>query len=157
MNLRETIEKRRMVRSFSSEPLDPKQLENLLRTSLRAPSAGNTRGVAWLTLLGAQTAMYWEHATTKDWRSNATRFPGLARAPVIALCLCSPKLYLRRYGEPDKLRSGLGTGEEAWPVPYWFGDAAFVTMQLLLGVAEAGLGASFLGNFRNEARLLRSL
>ena len=42
-------------------------------------------------------------------------------------------------------------------VPYWFGDAAFSTMTLLLGATDAGLGRCFLGNFRGEVALLGAL
>ena len=42
--------------------------------------------------------------------------------------------------------------EVEWVVPYWYVDAAFATMTLLLGATEAGIGAAFLGNFRGEDR-----
>jgi nitroreductase len=42
-------------------------------------------------------------------------------------------------------------------VPYWLVDTAFATMLMLLGAADAGLGAAFVGIFRGEAELLASL
>jgi nitroreductase len=159
----EAIRRRRMVRSFAADPIDTAVLDRLLEDSLGGPSAGNTRGVAWVVLSGEETATYWDHATTANWRSGATRYPGLSRAPVIALSVCSPAAYVERYSEADKSGSGLGSldsdggGEEAWPVPYWFGDAAFSTMLLLVGATAAGLGAAFLGNFRGEEPLLGAL
>src|SRR5579875_2935529 len=143
VELSQAIRSRRMVRSFAAEPLEPGLVERLIADALRAPSAGNTRGVAWLVLQGDQTTLYWEHATSPDWRRRSPRFPGLSRAPVVALAL----------GPPD-LGEG---GEAAWPVPYWFGDAAFSTMLLLLGAQDAGLGAAFLGNFRQETEVLSVL
>jgi len=104
-----------------------------------------------------RTATYWEHTTTDDWRARSTRWPGLSRAPVVILSLASPSAYLARYAEADKAGSGLDDAEAAWPVPYWFGDAAFATMTLLLGAADARLGACFLGNFRGEVPLLDAL
>ena len=74
----------------------------------------------------------------------------MRRAPVVLLAYASPDAYVARYAEPDKTGSGLGDGTEDWPVPYWFGDAAFGVMAVLLGAVDAGLGASFLGNFRGE-------
>jgi nitroreductase len=73
--------------------------------------------------------------------------------------LCSPDAYVERYGEEDKRSSGLGPdgGAGAWPVPYWFGDAAFATMLLLLAVTDSGLAGAFLGAFRGEAELLADL
>jgi nitroreductase len=159
----EAIRRRRMVRSFAATPIDPERVDRLLADALRGPSAGNTRGVAWVVLQGDETATYWRHATTVNWRTRAQRYPGLSRAPVVALSVCSPGAYLERYSAADKRESGLGSptkaggGEEAWPIPYWFGDAAFSTMLLLLGATADGLGAAFLGNFRGERSLLGAL
>ncbi|HMD45606.1 MAG TPA: nitroreductase family protein [Acidimicrobiales bacterium] len=166
MELRDAVRRRRMVRSFSPEPVDDELLGRLLDDAGRAPSAGNTGGTAWLVLRGpGETAQYWAHTTTAPWRERSTRWPGLSRAPVVALSLTSPEAYVERYGEPDKAGSGLGPvgsgpgegGEAGWPVPYWFGDSAFATMLLLLGATDAGLGAAFLGNFRGEPELLGAL
>lgn len=163
MELEEAVRRRRMVRSFAPEPLEPGLVDGLLDASLRAPTAGNTRGVSWLVLEGAQTARYWDHATTAAWRAASERFAGLSRAPVVALSVCSPAAYVARYGEADKVASGLGPvegdggGAAAWTVPYWFGDAAFSVMALLLGATAAGIGAAFLGNFRGEEELLAAL
>ena len=73
---------------------------------------------------------------------------------MVLLALTSPDAYVARYAEADKASSGLGEGPEAWPVPYWFGDAAFAVMTVLLGAVDEGIGACFLGNFRNEASVL---
>jgi nitroreductase len=159
-----------MVRSFSDRPLDAGLVDAMLEDALRSPSAGNARGTAWLVLQGPeQTATYWSHTTTEEWRRRSRRWPGLSNAPVVALSLASPATYVLRYGETDKASSGLGPapdgsavggepggpgGESAWPVPYWFGDAAFATMALLLRATAETLGACFLGNFRGEDRLL---
>jgi nitroreductase len=144
-----------MVRSFSGEPIDPGDVGRLLEDSLRAPTAGNSGGVSWLALEGERTATYWEHTTTADWRAESPRWPGLSRAPVVALALFSSDTYAARYDEPDKQAWGGGTGE--WPVPYWVGDAAFAVMSLLLLAEDAGLAAAFLGNFRGERPLLTAL
>jgi nitroreductase len=162
MELGEAIRQRRMVRSFLPDPLEHPLVDRLLEDSLRAPSAGNTRGVAWIVLEGPETARYWDLATDAEWRASSARYPNLSRAPVVALSLCSPTEYVERYDEPDKAGSGLGVGESddpeaAWPVPYWWGDAAMSTMLLLLGATAEGLGAAFLGTFRGEAELLAAL
>ncbi len=162
MELAEAIRRRRMVRSFADERIGREVVDRLVEAALRAPSAGNTRGVAWLVLEGEETATYWELATDDAWRSAYPRYPNLSRAPVVALSLCSPSEYVERYGEPDKVGSGLGSGESddpeaAWGVPYWWGDAAMSTMLLLLGATAEGLGAAFLGTFRGESELLAAL
>lgn len=147
-----------MTRSFSSAPVDRAAVDQLLADAARAPSAGNTQGTAWVVLEGpAQAAPYWAHATTQEWRQRSPRFPGMARAPVVLLSLASPEAYLRRYREPDKAASDLGRSEDGWPVPYWYGDAAFEVMTVLLGATAMGLGACFLGGFRGGPALLREL
>jgi len=157
------LERRHMTRSFSERPIDQGVRDRVLRASLRAPTAGNTRGVAWVVLEGpVETSAYWTETTTDTWRRTSRRYEGLTRAPIVALSLANPEAYVERYGETDKAASGLGPpplggGAPAWPVPYWFGDAAFATLALLLGATEAGLGSCFLGNFRGERDLLASL
>ena len=77
---------------------------------------------------------------------------------VVAL-FADPDAYVDRYAEPDKadVAPGLGGAAGAWPVPYWFVDAGFGALTLLLGAVDAGLGACFLGNFRGEAELAEAL
>lgn len=157
MEFTEVVRRRRMVRSFDGRAVDPALLQRLLEDSLRAPSAGNTSSCRWLVLEGPDTATYWDHATTGAWRARSARWPGLSRAPVAALSLVSAATYVDRYAEDDKAASGLGSQEASWPVPYWIGDGAFAVMTLLLGAADAGLGACFLGTFRGEAALLAAL
>jgi len=138
-----------MTRSFADRPIDDALLTELCDDALRAPTAGNTRGTALVVLTNApDRAAYWEASTDAAWRARSARFPGLHRAPVVVLVLCEPAAYVERYAASDKANSGLGDGVEAWPVPYWFGDAAFVAMGLLLGAAAHDLGAAFLGAFR---------
>ena len=105
-----------------------------------------------------ETGAYWSATTDDAWRDrNIERFEGLRRAPVVLLAYSSPDAYVARYAEPDKASSGLGSTPEAWPVPYWHGDAAFGVMAVLLGAVDAGLGACILGAFRGTTRLARDL
>jgi nitroreductase len=159
VDLHETIRRRAMVRSFSAEPVDPTVVDQILLAALRSPTAGNTGGTAWVVLEGReQTAGYFDATTDEEWRArNRDRVDGLARAPVLLLAYTSPDTYVARYAEPDKSASGLGAGAEQWPVPYWYGDAAFGVMAVLLGAVDAGLGACILGTFRGEAELAARL
>jgi nitroreductase len=159
MELQRAMEARRMVRSFSGDPVRREVLEELLSLAIRAPSAGNTAGREFIVLEGSETKRYWDATTTPTWRETSRRWPGLSKAPVAVVVLVSPDSYLQRYGEPDKAHSGLGpeSGEVAWPVPYWYFDAGASVMALLLGATDAGLGACFLGNFRGETELLHAL
>lgn len=162
MEVSDAARRRRMVRSFSERPVPAEVLDRLFRDALRAPTAGNSRGTAWVVLEGPeQTRRYWESATTDAWRARSRRWPGLSRAPVVAVAVALPDAYVARYGEPDKAHAasdvGLGRSAGSWPVPYWFGDAAFGVMTLLLAATSEGLGSCFLGNFRSEEAVLASL
>jgi nitroreductase len=159
MELHEAIARRAMVRSFSSDPLDPALVDRLLDAALRSPTAGNASGTAWVVLEGAaHTTVYFDTTTDNAWRAAHPEWSaGLRRAPVVLLAYASPEAYVARYAEEDKARSGLGAGPEAWAVPYWYGDAAMGVMTVLLAAVDAGLGACFLGAFRGSATLSERL
>jgi nitroreductase len=186
MELHEAITQRSMVRSFAADPVDPAVIDAIVRSALRAPSAGNTGGTAWLVLdTPRQTAAYWDATTDDEWRARSRRSEGLRRAPVVLLAYASAQAYVDRYGEPDKAPdkapvkepdkepdrepdkapdterdkedARLGATAAAWPVPYWIGDAAFGVMTVLLAAVDAGLGACIVGNFRGEDALARAL
>jgi nitroreductase len=151
----DAVRQRAMVRSFAPDPVDLDVVERLLRAALRAPTAGNTGGTAWVALSGAETAAYWDATTDEAWRAGSPRWEGMRRAPVVLLAYASAAAYVARYGEADKAGSspGLSADETNWTVPYWTGDAAFGVMTVLLGAVAEGLGACILGNFRGEERL----
>ena len=102
----------------------------------------------------AETGVYFDATTDERWRADHPDWnEGLRRASVVLLAYTSPGAYIARYGEADKASSGLGSGEDAWPVPYWYGDAAFGVMTVLLAAVDAGLGSCVLGTFRGEGEL----
>ncbi|MGO8870133.1 MAG: nitroreductase family protein [Acidimicrobiales bacterium] len=156
MELSEAVRRRHMTRNFSGTPPGPGVLDRLLEGALRAPSAGNAQGREFVVLKGTgQTELYWRTTTDVAWRGRSQRYEGLSRAPVIILPFADPVAYEDRYHEPDKVRRG---GEPVeWLVPFWFVDAAFATMTLLLGAADEEVGAAFLGNFRGEEALRSAL
>jgi nitroreductase len=157
MEFRDAVRRRRMVRSFTAEPVDPDLVDRLLADALRSPSAGNSQGRELLVLEGpTQTSRFWD-VTLPPERRPTFAWPGLLEAPVLVIPLADPTRYVERYAEPDKASTGLGAGEAAWPVPYWTVDTAFATMTLLHAVVDAGLGALFFGIFRNERELMASL
>ncbi|CAB4891265.1 unannotated protein [freshwater metagenome] len=145
-----------MTRSFDGRPVPTEVLHALVDLASRAPSAGKTQGWHLVVLQGADTARFWD-VTLPDERRSTFRWPGLLRAPVIALPLADPEAYVQRYAEPDKVRTGLGDGVHAWPTPYWTIDAAMAVDTLLLAAHDAGLGALLFGVFHGEAQLRASL
>jgi nitroreductase len=156
VELTDAVARRHMTRNFSATPLGPGVVDGLLATALRAPSAGHTQGREFVVLEGpAETSAYWQATTDQTWRDGSRRFAGLSRAPVVILVFADPEAYVARYREPDKARTD-GV-EVEWVVPFWFVDAAFATMNLLLAATDGGIGAAFLGNFRGEDRLRSAL
>jgi nitroreductase len=143
-----------MVRAFDGSDVDGDVLAALCDDALRAPTAGNARGVEAVVLQGSRgVGRYLAAATDATWRATSRRADGFARAGGAVVVLCNPAAYGARYEEPDKAASGLGD-PGAWPVPYWHGDAGAFTMALLLLAEEQGLAACFLGAFRNASDVL---
>jgi nitroreductase len=157
LDLGDAIRHRRMVRAFTDDPVDPCLVDHLVDLARRAPSAGHSQGWSFVVLEGAeQTARYWDVALPEA-RRSAFRWPGLVAAPVLVVALVEPIAWVQRYAEPDKASTGLGEGEGAWPIPYWWVDGGMAVEHLLLGAVEAGLGACFFGLFDHEADVLAAL
>ena len=141
-----------MVRAFTSEPVDTATVDRILDLARKAPSAGNTSGLEFLVLEGADTAAYWD-VTLPEPRRSGFAWPALPAAPVLVMVWVDPWAYAARYCEPDKAHTGLGTGPDAWPVPYWFVDGGAAVMTILHACVDRGLGALFFGPFDHEAAL----
>ncbi len=156
MEWSDVVRKRRMVRDFTDEPVDPLLLDRLLDDARRVPTAGFSQGIDFVVLEGEQTEILWKHTMESSLRATF-QWPGLLRAPIIVLPIADASAYLDRYSQPDKTHAGLGASEDAWPVPYWYIDTGMAGMALLYGVVNAGLGALFFGIFRNEDALLAEL
>ena len=152
----DVVRRRRMTRAFDGRPIPPELLDDIVDLASRAPSAGKTQGWHLIVLEGAETARFWD-ITLPTMRRGAFRWQRLLDAPVIALPLADPRAYTDRYSEPDKRATGLGSGTDAWPAPYWTVDASMSVMTMLLAAEAAGLGALFFGVFRGERQLRRAL
>jgi len=145
VEFRDVIARRRMVRAFTAEPLDPAVVDRLLAAANRAPSAGFSQGYALLALSAPdQLATYWQ--TMRESGSEANIDPAwerVARAPLVIVPLSCKQVYLDRYARPDK---GWEDRDEArWPVPYWDIDTGFTALLMLLAAVDEGLGALFFG------------
>ena len=154
MDFEQAVRRRRMVRSFTDEPLAPGTIDEICDLARRAPTAGNTAGVEFLVLEGADAAAYWD-VTLPPERREGFAWPGLLAAPALVVVWANLGAYLRRYREPDKSRTGLGESANAWPVPYWFVDSGAAVMTLLLAAEDRGLGAAFFGMFEHERAVRR--
>ncbi len=142
MELTEAIRKRRMVRHFTAEPVDPTVVEGLIDLTRHAPSAGFTQGQSFITvtrpdLKTAIAAICHEESYTGD-----GFHPFISEAPVLVIPCTSEAAYRRRYQAADK---GGPDSEVTWPVPYWHMDIGCAVQILLLAVVDAGLSAAFAG------------
>jgi nitroreductase len=156
VELGDVVRARHMVRNFDPRPVPAEVLDGVLDLAVRVPRAGNTQGLDIVVLEGPQTARYWDVSLPSPRRAGFP-WPGLLRAPVLLVPVGHPGAYVERYAEPDKAATGLGAGEGAWPVPYWYVDTAFAAMVALLAAVDAGLGACFFGQFEHEPALKRAL
>jgi nitroreductase len=152
-DFRDVVRNRRMTRAFVGDPIDPTVVDDLVDLASRAPSAGKTQGWHVIVLEGPQqVARYWDITLPDDKRASF-RWEHLLDAPVLMLPLADPAAYVERYAEADKARTGLGTGADAWPAPYWTIDTSMAVMTLLLAAEDRGLGALFFGVFQHEAEV----
>ena len=141
-----------MTRGFSTQPVDPKLISQIVDLASRAPSAGKTQGWHALVITASDTAKFWDDTLAVEKRESF-RWKQLLDAPVIALVFADPLAYVERYSENDKAHTGLGASAEAWPTPYWTVDASFAAMTMLLAAEDAGLGALFFAVFNGEKEL----
>ena len=154
MEFRELLPHRRMVRHYGPEPVSLEQVERIVETVRRAPSAGYSQGQRLLVVTEdsgrAEVARIMGDA---GWTATDGREPWLESAPVHVLVCTREDDYHDRYLQPDKLQDG---EELDWPVPFWFVDAGAALMLLLLAAIDEGLAAGLSGVPRDAAAKLRS-
>ncbi|MFC0680602.1 nitroreductase family protein [Lysobacter korlensis] len=156
MEFGEVVRKRRMVRRYSSAPVDGTSVDRLLRNAVRAPSAGHTQGWAFLVLeQRADVDLFWEAATPPSRAAEPDPWlRGMRSAPVVIVPLSSKGAYLDRYAEADK--GWTDRDETRWPVPYWHVDAGMASLLILLTSVDEGLGACFFGIPEGRVAALRA-
>jgi nitroreductase len=145
MEFQEVVRRRRMVRRYSDEPVDPELVERVLANAMHAPSAGFTQGWAFLLLdTPGDVARYWAACTPPDAAQQPDAWlSGMRTAPVVIVPLSHKDAYLGRYAEADK--GWTDRAEARWPVPYWHMDTAMASLLMLLTAVDTGLGACFFG------------
>lgn len=145
------VDRRHMVRSFSTEPVPEPLLDRILANARRAPSAGFSQGWAFVVLVGPeQTSRFWEAIADPEWLRAPDR-PGLLRAPVVVVPCADEAAYRARYAEADKAPAATLSG------PWWLIDTSFATMLILLSASDAGLGALFFGLRQRQAQVRAAL
>jgi nitroreductase len=143
MEFQEVVRRRRMVRSYSAEPVDPAEVDRALGNATRAPSAGFSQGWGFLVLDQPDDVRRFWAATTDPDVAPDRWLAGMSRAPVVVIPCSSKAAYLDRYAEPDK--GWADRDETRWPVPYWDIDTGMASLLILQTAVDVGLGACFFG------------
>jgi nitroreductase len=151
MDFAEVVRKRRSIRKYGPEPVDPAELERVLDAATRGPTAGYSQGQSYIVV--TDSALQQRLAFEMDRQINVLRgLPAgepsadphpFGGAPVIVIACTNEADYHRRYQRPDKL---LPDGSEIpWPVPYWYLDIGCGIMLMLLAAVNEGLDACLIG------------
>jgi nitroreductase len=137
MEFQEVVRRRRMVRTFTAEPVPQAALDRILGNALRGPSAGFSQGQAFLVLTeAADRERFWAVAGAAIASSAQT-------APLVIVPMSCKQAYLDRYAQPDK---GWTDKDEArWPVPFWHIDTGMAALLILQTAVDEGLGAVYFG------------
>jgi nitroreductase len=143
MEFETVVRRRRMVRNFSDDPVDPATLARLLELARHAPSAGFTQGQAFVVVTDRAMRQSIAALCGEEQYVAMGHAPWVSKAPVLVVPCTSEAAYHRRYQEPDKLQDD--GSEIVWPVPYWHMDVGCAVMVLLLAVVDEGLAAGFAG------------
>ena len=140
MEFQQVVDRRRMVRNYTDEPVDPAIVDRMLANALHAPSAGFSQGWAFLLLDTREDVGRFWRSTDADEALPNRWLRGMHKAPVIVVPLSCKQVYLDRYAAPDK---GWTDRDEArWPVPYWDIDTGMAALLILQTATDEGLGGA---------------
>lgn len=143
MDFTEAVLKRRMVRNFTDEPVNPEVIERMLTLARHAPSAGFTQGQSFIVVTRPELKKEIAKLCSEEEYVSGGFHPFISGAPVLVIPCTSEEAYHQRYRQPDKIdKDG---SEIIWPIPFWHMDIGCAIMILLLAVVDEGLGAGFAG------------
>lgn len=133
----DAIWQRRSVRRFRPDPVPADLLEAVLEAGTKAPSGGNVQPWEFIVITDealkqrivaeTYTGFYSGPGNPQSW---------IATAPVLLAVLCNYKRTLARYGDDAYKWAPL--------------DVAAATQNMLLTAVQFGLGACWIGGFREE-------
>ena len=145
MEFSEVLLRRRMVRRYTGQQVDPEALERIAAAAGRAPTAGRAQGVAVVVVTEPDRIARIARACGEE-RYVAKGFPAWLSSAAAHLVLCvEPEAYRARYAEPGKDPAALDV------VPWWWVDGGAALMAVLLAAVDEGLAAGFLGGHRTSA------
>ena len=137
MEFQDVVRRRRMVRNYTDEPVDPAVVDRALRNATRAPSAGFSQGWGFLVLdTPDDVRRYWA-ATADELDEPDEWLRGMMRAPVRGACRARARPPTSA-ATPSPTRDGPTADEERWPVPFWHMDAAMASLLILQTAVDDG-------------------
>lgn len=140
MEFSDVVRARRIVRAYTSEPVDAHALRRVLDVARRAPSAGFAQGQRFVVLTDEAHRRQMAQMCGEEGYAARGFDRWLSAAPVHVVPCVSRQAYVRRYAEPDKAAS---TQPDDWAVPFWWVDGGAALMLLLLAAADQGLVTGF--------------
>jgi FMN reductase [NAD(P)H] len=143
VELRNILQRRRMVRAYAPDSIDRETIERIVGTVRRAPSAGFSQGQRLLVVTEPETRR--EIAEILNIGAPVEEEDcWVSVAPVLIVVGVREDDYHERYRKPDKLVDGR---EIPWPIPYWHFDAGAAAMLILLAAIDEGYAAGLFGVF----------
>jgi nitroreductase len=150
MDFDEVVRKRRSIRSYGPEPVEPDVLDRILDAGTRGPTAGYSQGQSYVLVTDSTVIQRLmaemdrqEQALVGGAPPEGQTEPPAFGAPVLVVACTNEADYHRRYQRPDKV---LPNGSEIpWPVPYWYVDIGCGIMLMLLAAVNEGLAACLIG------------
>ncbi|MBU1225598.1 MAG: nitroreductase family protein [Actinobacteria bacterium] len=138
MEHRDVVRRRRMVRRYRTDPVDPAALERIVAAAGRGPTAGNAGGISLVAVTSQETRTALAGlAGEAGWVARGYQ-PWLSAAPVHLVLCVEPATYRSRYAEPDKDPAALA-------IPWWWVDGGAALLLILQAAVDEGLAAGFLG------------
>jgi FMN reductase [NAD(P)H] len=135
MQFTEILRHRRMVRSYTSEPVSDDVLRRVMECVNKAPSAGFSQGFHIVVVRNQELRN--KAADIAEVRYVDLGFPRwIAQAPVHIYVGIREDSYRERYSN-EEVRSGWD--HIPWPVPFWWFDGGALFMLLQLAALNEGL------------------
>jgi nitroreductase len=143
MEFADVLRRRKMVRSYTDDPVDRGAVERIVARGRRAPSGGFSQGVRMVVVTEEATRGRIAELANESYYVERGLEPWISRAPVHVVVAMREDDYHDRYRRPDKLQED--GSEVEWRVPWWWVDAGKSIMLLLLAAVDEGLGAGLFG------------
>ena len=154
------LRRRRSIRRFKRDPVEPAKLERLLDIARYAPTGGNVQGVHYMILTGGEVRQL-EVATARFYRQLVRRLESPVGRVMVRLVVGAEALERLLQGVPD-LKRDVGRvergekgychnaplvivihgGKEYPTIPE---DCCFATYHLILAAETLGLGSCLIG------------